>query len=69
MEKYKICPKCETNYIKESEEICDVCKGKYKTEEPKYFYRDFEMEKEWEIEEREGRKMDYGYYDDINDDY
>jgi len=24
--KYKKCPKCELNYIKEDEELCDVCK-------------------------------------------
>ena len=27
MPKYKLCPRCELNYIKEDEELCDVCKA------------------------------------------
>ena len=25
--KYKICPRCELNYIKEDEDLCEVCKA------------------------------------------
>ena len=27
MPKYKICPRCELNYIKEDQDLCDVCKA------------------------------------------
>lgn len=65
--KYELCPKCETNYIKEDESCCDVCKGKYKTIEPKYYYVPDDVMRELEWEEQEGRKMDLGYLEDIDD--
>ena len=27
MPKYKLCPRCELNYITEDEDLCDVCKA------------------------------------------
>ena len=27
MTKYKLCPRCDLNYITEDDDLCDVCKG------------------------------------------
>ena len=36
--KYKKCPQCELNYIKEDEDVCEICKKKIKpdTEEDNF---------------------------------
>ena len=43
MPKYKLCPRCELNYIPEDEELCDVCKAQLNNSE------DFFVEDEEEI--------------------
>ena len=43
-----------------------MCKGKYKTIEPKYSYVPDDVMSEWEWEEREGRKVDLGYLEDMD---
>ena len=66
-QKYKICPRCETNYILENESLCDICKGKFKivqAESPTRYYHD---PNDIFDDGDDGNELDLGYLEDIKD--